>query len=38
VTSKEIDRRVFGTEHYAETIFVIGSRLLTTIINDLAEI
>lgn len=29
---------MFGTSHYAETIFIIGSRLLTTIINELFDV
>ena len=38
LSAQEIDRRVFGTSHYAETIFIIGSRLLTTIINELFDV
>jgi hypothetical protein len=38
ITSKEIDRRVFGSTTYADTIFIVGSRLLTTILNQLFHV
>ncbi len=37
VSRSEIDRRVFGNEHYAEVCFLVCSKLLTTLLDCVLE-
>lgn len=37
ISNKEIDRRVFGTEHYAETTFAVCSKLATKMFDEIIE-
>lgn len=37
VSTEEINNRIYGSNFYAEAIFLVSSKLITTILNELFE-